>query len=99
MAVKLGIEDFSQSDLFNPEISVKIGAQYMQDLFAEFHDPQAVAAAYNGSEASVRRWIARAKSNDVDRFVTEVAKSQTKDYVYKVMGYYWAYQKIYPRMK
>jgi soluble lytic murein transglycosylase len=98
MAAKLGIEDFSQSDLFNPEVSVKIGAQYMQDLFTEFHEPQAVAAAYNGSEISVRRWLARAKSSDVDRFVAEVAKSQTKDYVYRVMGYFWAYQRIYPRM-
>jgi peptidoglycan lytic transglycosylase len=99
MAAKLGIEDFTQSDLFNPEVSVKIGAQYMQDLFTEFHEPQAVAAAYNGSEISVRRWLARAKSSDVDRFVAEVAKSQTKDYVYRVMGYFWAYERIYPRMK
>jgi len=46
----------------------------------------------------VRRWLARAQSPDVDRFVVEVAKRETKDYVFKVMNFYRAYQAIYPSL-
>jgi soluble lytic murein transglycosylase-like protein len=65
-------------------------------LFDEFGSPQAVAAAYNGSEDSVRRWIARSQSKEVDRFVIEVAKRETKDYVFKVLNYLQAYKTFYP---
>jgi hypothetical protein len=43
----------------------------------------------------VRRWIARAASDDVDRLVIEIAKRETKDYVFKVINFYNAYQAIY----
>jgi soluble lytic murein transglycosylase len=96
IAAQLRLTDFDQNDLYQPETAILIGAQYMKNLFDEFQMPQAVAAAYNGSEDSVRRWIARAKNPEVDRFVIEVAKSQTKDYVFYVLNNYRAYQALYP---
>jgi soluble lytic murein transglycosylase len=96
IAAQLGLRDFDQDDLYNPDTAILFGSQYMKNLFAEFGSPQAVAAAYNGSEDSVRRWIARSGSDDVDRLVIEVAKLQTKDYVFKVVNFYNAYQAIYP---
>ncbi|MEP7340010.1 MAG: lytic transglycosylase domain-containing protein, partial [Acidobacteriota bacterium] len=95
IAAQLRLRDFEQSDLYNPDTAILFGSQYMKNLFDEFGTPQAVAAAYNGSEDSVRRWLARAKSQDVDRFVVEVLKRETKDYVFKVTGNYLAYQKVY----
>jgi soluble lytic murein transglycosylase len=95
IAGQLKLRDFEQSDLYNPDTAILFGSQYMKNLFDEFGTPQAVAAAYNGSEDSVRRWAARAKSQDVDRFVVEVLKRETKDYVFKVTGNYLAYQKVY----
>jgi soluble lytic murein transglycosylase len=96
IAAQLGLRDFDQDDLYNPDTAILFGSQYMKNLFAEFGSPQAVAASYNGSEDSVRRWIARAGDNDVDRLVIEIAKVQTKDYVFKVINFYIAYQAIYP---
>ncbi|MEO6726001.1 MAG: transglycosylase SLT domain-containing protein [Blastocatellia bacterium] len=95
IAGQLKLRDFEQSDLYNADTAILFGSQYMKNLFDEFGSPQAVAAAYNGSEDSVRRWMARAKSQDVDRFVVEVLKRETKDYVFKVTGNYLAYQKVY----
>ena len=57
--------------------------------------PQAVAASYNGGEDNVARWVARAHSNDPDRYVLEIGFTQSKDYVYKVMPNYWVYQMLY----
>jgi soluble lytic murein transglycosylase len=96
IAAQLGLRDFEQDDLYNSDTAILFGSQYMKNLFAEFASPQAVAASYNGSEDSVRRWIARAGSGDVDRLVIEIAKRETKDYVFKVINFYNAYQAIYP---
>ena len=98
IAVQLNLRDFDQNDLYQPERAILIGSQYVKNLFEEFKTPQAAAAAYNGSEDSVRRWLGRARSTDVDRFVIEIAKRETKDYVFKVMGSYRAYQAIYPTL-
>ncbi|MBO0725425.1 MAG: transglycosylase SLT domain-containing protein, partial [Blastocatellia bacterium] len=96
IASQLELRDFDQDDLYNPDTAILFGSQYMKNLFAEFGSPQAVAASYNGGEDSVRRWIARAKSDDVDRLVIEIAKAQSKDYVFKVVNFYDAYRTIYP---
>jgi soluble lytic murein transglycosylase len=96
IAAQLNLNDFEQSDLYNPDVAIMFGSQYMKNLFSEFGSAQAVAAAYNGSEDSVRRWRARARSSEVDRLVIEVLKRETKDYVFKVMNFYSAYQKLYP---
>ena len=66
-------------------------------LLDEFGSSQAIAASYNGSEESVRRWRARARTSEVDRLVLEIAKRETKDYVFKVLNFYNAYRIIYPR--
>ncbi len=95
IAQQLHLSDFEQDDLYNPNQAILIGSQYMKNLFDELKHPANVAAAYNGSEQSVRRWVARSKSNDVDRHVIEVGKRETKDYVYKVMNNLWAYQALY----
>jgi soluble lytic murein transglycosylase len=95
IAKQLHLSDFEQDDLYNPNQAILIGSQYMQNLFDELKHPANVAAAYNGSEQSVRRWVARSKSDDVDRHVIEIGKRETKDYVYKVMNNLWAYQALY----
>jgi soluble lytic murein transglycosylase-like protein len=95
IAKELNLNDFEQDDLYNPHQAILIGSQYMKNLFDELKHPANVAAAYNGSEQSVRRWVARSKSDDVDRHVIEVGKRETKDYVYKVMNNLWAYQALY----
>jgi soluble lytic murein transglycosylase len=96
IARQLKIEDFDQDDLYDPDTAILFGSQYLQNLFREFNSPQAVAAAYNGSEESVRRWRARARSTEPDRLVIEVLKRETKEYVFRVMNFYDAYQTIYP---
>lgn len=95
IAAQLRLRDFEQNDLYNADTAILFGSQYLKNLFDEFKTPQAAAAAYNGSEDSVRRWIARAGSSDTDRFVVEILKSQTKDYVFKVTNHYLAYRRIY----
>ncbi len=96
IAAQIGLRNFEQNDLYHADTAILFGSQYMKNLFDEFGSPEAVAAAYNGSEDSVRRWIARSQSSEIDRLVIEVVKRETKDYVFKVVNFHNAYRLIYP---
>ncbi|MGH9969890.1 MAG: transglycosylase SLT domain-containing protein [Pyrinomonadaceae bacterium] len=96
IAAQLELKDFAQDSLYNPDTAILFGAQYLANLFKQFPaQPQAVAAAYNGGPENVARWIARARSNEADRYAPELGFSQTKDYVFKVMINFWVYQQLY----
>ncbi|MGQ0541754.1 MAG: transglycosylase SLT domain-containing protein [Blastocatellia bacterium] len=93
---KLGRNNFRQDDMYDSATAILFGSEYVSDLFKFFPDqPAAVAASYNGGEDNMKRWLGRAKSNDADRYVPEIAYSQTKDYVYRVMANYRMYQFFY----
>ncbi|MCA1557444.1 MAG: lytic transglycosylase domain-containing protein, partial [Acidobacteria bacterium] len=96
MAAQLGRQGFSQDELYNPRVAILFGSQYLGNLFKMFPEmPQAVAASYNGGEDNVARWTARARTNDPDRYVAEIAYAQSKDYVYKVLANFRVYQMLY----
>lgn len=99
IAKALKIDWFEQDDLYEPEVAVQIGARYLGDLFQMFpKNPYLVAASYNGGEDAVARWKDRASdSTDTELVIAEISYKETKDYVYKVMNNYWAYQSLYTR--
>lgn len=96
IAKELDKDNFNQDELYNPPTAILFGSQYLSDLFKMFpNQPQAVAGSYNGGEDNLKRWIARSKSENADRYVPEIVFSQSKDYVYKVMANYRVYQIFY----
>jgi soluble lytic murein transglycosylase len=96
LADEEGMKGFELDDVYMPEVAVRLAVRYVADLLKLFPDnPHAVLAAYNTGEKNVERWIARARSSDVDRLVTEIAIPETKDYVAKVMNSYRAYTLLY----
>jgi soluble lytic murein transglycosylase len=98
LAEEEGMKSFELDDVYEPKIAVRLAVRYVADLLKLFPDnPHAVLAAYNTGEQNVERWIARARTDDVDRLVTEIAIPETKDYVAKVMNSYRAYVELYTR--
>ncbi len=96
VAAGLGRNGLDQDELYSPSTAILFGSQYTADLFRLFPgQPHAVAGSYNGGEDNIRRWINRSRSDSPDRYVPEIAFSQTKDYVYKVMANYRIYQMFY----
>jgi soluble lytic murein transglycosylase len=96
VAGQLNRPNFVPNDLYNPATAILFGSQYLSNIFRDFpNQPQAVAAAYNGGEANMTRWIIRSRATDPDRYVAEIQFSQSKDYVYKVMANYRVYQTLY----
>jgi soluble lytic murein transglycosylase len=96
IASELGRKSFNQDELYSPHTAILFGSQYLGNLFRQFPEmPQAVAASYNGGEDNVARWTLRARTQDPDRYVMEVAFAQSKDYVYKVLANFRVYQMLY----
>ena len=89
---------FNTSDLFNPELNIKIGNIYYSQLrnSLENKDISAVAA-YNGGIGSVQKWKDVLKYSDTDEFVEQIPYDETKNYVYKVMKSYWNYTRVYQK--
>lgn len=96
IATETGRTAFEPKDLYDPATSIRFGAKYISDLFRLFpNQPEAVAAAYNGGEDNIKRWMGRANSPLPERYVPEIAFGQTKEYVYKVMANYRVYTALY----
>lgn len=91
-----GLNALSENQLYQPETSIKLGAEYLEHLttlFPAMLEP--IAASYNGGEDNVARWLERSKRTDPGVFTAEVGFDETKDYVQKVMSNYRVYQKLY----
>ena len=91
-----GVKDLQESQLYQPETSIRIGSEYLRELSDMFPNlPEAVAASYNGGEDNVARWVKRAKHKDPGVFTSEVGFDETKAYVQKVMNNYRVYRQLY----
>lgn len=95
-ATNAGLTDLQESQLYQPETSIRIGSEYLRQLSDMFPNlPEAVAASYNGGEDNVVRWVKRAKQKDPGVFTSEVGFDETKTYVQKVMNNYRVYSQLY----
>jgi len=91
-----GLNALRENQLYQPETSITVGAEYIEHLaklFPQMLEP--VAASYNGGEDNVARWLERAKRPDPGVFTSEVGFDETKGYVQKVMSNYRVYRRLY----
>jgi soluble lytic murein transglycosylase-like protein len=96
VAAQLKFANFSQDALYEPDMAILFGSQYLGSLFQQFpNQPEAVAASYNGGADNMTRWMGRSRSTEPERYVPEIGFSQSKDYVYRVMSNFWMYQRLY----
>jgi soluble lytic murein transglycosylase len=94
-APSAGFKSLQENQLYQPDVSISVGSEYLAELFRLFPNlPEAVAASYNG-EDNVARWVKRAKQRDPGVFTAEVGFDETKAYVQKVMNNYRVYKELY----
>jgi len=91
-----GFSNLRESQLYQPETSIMLGAEYLESLtkmFPQLLEP--VAASYNGGEDNVARWLKRSNGKDPGVFTAEIGFEETKGYVQKVMSNYRVYRRLY----
>lgn len=91
-----GINFDTVSDLYNPDLNIKLGNYYYSQLKSMLNGMDVSSiAAYNGGIGSVNNWKKSLYYNDTDEFVEQIPYVETRDYVKKVFRSYWNYIRIY----
>ena len=93
-----GLNSLRENQLYQPETSIEVGAEYLEHLmklFPQMQTLEPVAASYNGGEDNVARWVVRAKHKDRGVFTSEIGFDETKGYVQKVMSNFRVYRQLY----
>lgn len=93
---KAGFPSLQPDDLYQPNINIAIGCEYIADLKNQFGGLyEAIAAGYNGGEDNAARWLNRSKPKEPGIFAAEIGFAETKNYVFKVMTNYRIYRNLY----
>ena len=80
VARRLGHSGFRNSHLFDPEINVRFGTEYLSVQLDEFDgDVLRALAAYNGGPDASERWWGYGGERDSDVFVEDIGYSQTDE--------------------
>lgn len=94
--VKAGYPNLQADDLYNPNVNIALGVEYIAALRDEFGGLyEAIAASYNGGEDNAARWLNRSKPKEPAIFASEIGFAETKNYVFKVMNNYRVYRDLY----
>lgn len=88
--------DFKISDLTKPEYSIGYGGYYIDKLQRYYQEnPILAVAAYNAGPKAVNQWIESCKQCSMDEFVESIPYRETRNYVKKVISYFFNYFRVY----
>ncbi len=86
LAHRSGATTFHVSDLDAPQVNIAYGSYYLRYLLDEYHGSRLKAiAAYNGGEANVNGWVARARADGARFTLSEIPFPETRAYVQRVL--------------
>jgi soluble lytic murein transglycosylase len=100
VASRIGMPAPSNEKLFDPEINLTLGTQYLKDLLQRYSNSWFKAiAAYNAGEAAVDRWEKEIITDDIEEFVERIPYLETRGYVKLVMRNHRIYKRLYEQKK
>lgn len=98
-ADEIGIENYSNDVLFEPEVNIRIGCWYINWLMKEFdNDMENVTLAYNAGNGKVKQWLYDKKYSNNGRKIDTIPYNETKNFLKKVNIFYYIYKNIRSRL-
>jgi soluble lytic murein transglycosylase len=67
--------------LYQPDVSIQLGAFHLRELFNRYDQPVHILAAYNAGPSRVERWSKRTGVEDPEVFAERISFVETRDYV------------------
>jgi len=92
----LGMENYKEDDLYDPETNIKLGTWYISRLMEEFDGDISLAlAAYNGGSGNVKKWLEDTRYSLDGENLHNIPFEETENYLERVNKNYKVYSKIY----
>ena len=87
--------DIKLDELYDPELSISLGAYYLRYLFNKFHKWNTALAAYDAGEEIVLEWLSNVKYSSDGETLKKIPEKETRNYVNKVNKSIDYYKKTY----
>lgn len=96
IAAQMKMSDFQAEDLHQPEVNIRMGCWYLNNLSTEFEGSIPLeVAAYNAGRGKVKQWIKEGQwDGDTDK-IEGIPFPETRQYVKNVLNNCEAYKAIY----
>lgn len=94
-ASKVGIDKYTESALFDPEINIRLGCYYLSHLINVYDDLTTALAAYNGGPGNVDKWLTDSTNTNSEGELVNIPFKETKNYVNRVLEAEEMYLSIY----
>jgi hypothetical protein len=89
------LQPFSAQVLYQPNVSIELGATYVQHLLNRFQGLVLPSiAAYNAGESAASRWQSLGRGSDPLQFIWDISYQETKDYCQKVLRSLYHYRRL-----
>ncbi len=85
-------------DLYDPEINIRLGLQYLKGLLDRYDGRLYLAlAAYNAGPHRVDQWLLDFPDADEEEFIEMIPFSETRNYVKNILRNYFFYRYYYEK--
>ncbi|MEP7175130.1 MAG: transglycosylase SLT domain-containing protein [Gemmatimonadales bacterium] len=81
--------------LYQPDVSLQLGAFHLQELSGRYSEPAHVLAAYNAGASRVERWSQRVGVDDPEVFTERIPFAETRGYVRAIARNQEIYRGLY----
>lgn len=96
IAKELSVPDFKQTDLHDPETSIRFGTYYLATVRERFEgDLVAALAGYNAGPGRPARWWPELTGRPLDEVIERIPFSETRGYVKNILRNYEIYRHWY----
>jgi soluble lytic murein transglycosylase len=83
--------------LYQPDVSIQLGAFHLRELLSRYDQPAHILAAYNAGSPRVERWFKRNGVTDPEVFAEQISFVETRDYVRIIQRNEEIYRALYGR--
>ena len=97
LGARLGVPRVGTSDLFNPNMNIRLGTFYVKNLLGMFENElERTLASYNAGMGNVKKWMTNApKYREPAEWVETIPFNETRGYVQSVLRNADFYRRLY----
>jgi soluble lytic murein transglycosylase-like protein/Tfp pilus assembly protein PilF len=88
-------EPYAPDSLYSPTANIRYGTHYVRQLLEQFSGNIVLAlAGYNGGPHNAMHWYECNHDDGFDLFIENIAFTETRGYVRRVLANYWTYNRL-----